>query len=129
MELQPCIRCGRKLKAPQGINATGDRAFSFFVSSVTRGIRPRVKSRAQQLVFCVPCGVSIALGPSPEGAFNFSVWQVLRDMLAKERDLLNAAWEQVVSPNARLKAMPGSKPDKAFALALPEPGTRLAASG
>jgi len=127
MEIQPCIRCGRGLKAPQGINTTGDRAFSFFVSALSVGIRPRIKSRAQRLVFCIPCGVSAALGPAPEGAFNRSVYEVLRDMVGREPELMNVAWEQMVKPNARLKRMPGSQPDKAFAMALPEPSEQLAA--
>src|ERR1700690_4513134 len=121
MEIQYSGRCGRGLKAPQGINTTGDRALSFFLSAVSVGIRPRIKSRANRLVFCVPCGVSIALGPCPEGAFNSSVHEVLCDMVAKEPNLMSVAWEQMVNPRARLKRMPGSKPDKAFAMALPEP--------
>jgi len=121
MEIQPCVRCGRGLKAPEGINSTGDRAFAFFQSSVTVGIRPRVKSRAQRRVFCLPCGVSIALGPIPEGAFNQGVYDVLRDMVGKDPGLLRAAWEQMVHPAKQLKRMPGSKPDQTFAMVLPEP--------
>jgi hypothetical protein len=121
MELQPCIKCGRGLKAPQGINQTGDRAFAFFTSAVTVGIRPRLKSRAQRRALCVPCGVSIAMSPAPEGAFNENVHTILQDMVRQDPTLMQVAWEQQFNSSAALKLMPGSKLDKTFAMMLPEP--------
>jgi ribosomal protein S27E len=60
MEIQHCVRCGKGLKAPQGINQTGDPAIAIYVIAKTVGVRPRATSPAQRKVFCVPCGVSIA---------------------------------------------------------------------
>jgi hypothetical protein len=121
MEIQTCIKCGRGLKAPAGINSTGDRAFAFFVHAVTVGIRPRLKSRAKRKALCIPCGVAISLSPAPEGAFNESVHAILQDMVSQDPELMRAAWEQQFNSTAPLKLMPGSKPDEAFAIVLPEP--------
>jgi len=112
MEIQHCVRCGRGLKAPQGINVTGDKAIAIFVSALTVGIRPRLKSRAQRNVFCIPCAASISLGPAPEGAFNLAVYGILRDVVSRDKTIVEAAWEQMTNPHGSLKRMPGSKPDK-----------------
>jgi hypothetical protein len=112
MEIQHCVRCGRGLKAPQGINTTGDKAIAIFVSALTVGIRPRIKSRAQRNVFCIPCAASISLGPAPEGAFNLAVYGILCDVVSRDKSIVDAAWEQMAKPSAPVKRMPGSKPDK-----------------
>ena len=112
MEIQQCVRCGKGLKAPQGINTTGDKAISFFVSAVTVGIRPRIKSRATRQVFCLTCAASIAFGPAPEGAFNLCVYDVLRDVASRDTTIVDAAWEQLTNPRAVVRLMPGSTPDK-----------------
>jgi hypothetical protein len=112
MEIQHCVRCGRGLKAPQGINTTGDRAIAVFISALTVGIRPRLKSRAQRQVFCMPCAASIALGPAPEsGAFNFAVYGILCHLNSMGRIMVESAWEETNTPRLQLKRLPGSKPD------------------
>jgi hypothetical protein len=114
MEVQHCVRCGRGLKAPQGINTTGDKAVAVFVSALTVGIRPRLKSRAQRQVFCMPCAASIALGPAPEtGAFNFAVYGILCHLNSMGKILVDGAWEQTNGPSVRLRQLPGSVAEKA----------------
>jgi hypothetical protein len=113
MEIQPCVRCGRGLKAPQGINTTGDKAIAVFVSALTVGIRPRLKSRAQRQIFCMPCAASIALGPAPEsGAFNFAVYAILCHLNSMGKIVIEAAWEQTNSPSSKPRRLPGSTQDK-----------------
>jgi hypothetical protein len=120
MQLQPCIRCGRPLKAPQGINTTGDKAVAVFISALTVGVRPRLKSRAERRVLCMPCAGSIALGPAPEsGAFNQAVYEILCDLAHHDMTILQAAWEQKANPRAILRPMPGSKPDKTLESGMP----------
>jgi hypothetical protein len=113
MEIQCCVRCGKGLKAPQGINSTGDPAIAIYVIAKTVGIRPRATSPAQRKVFCVPCGISIALGPAPEsGAFNEAVYAMLLHLMEQAPTINDVAREQKMNPNSRLKLMPGSQPDK-----------------
>jgi|SRR5882724_769971 len=113
MEIQHCVRCLRALKAPQGINTTGDKAIAVFVSALTVGIRPRLKSRAQRQVFCMPCAASIALGPAPEsGAFNFAVYGILCHLNSMGKILIEGAWEETNNPRLQLRRLPGSKPDE-----------------
>jgi|GEM_PF-6042683 len=112
MEFQSCVRCGCTLKAPQSINVTGDKAIAIFVSALTVGVRPRIKSRAQRTVFCIRCAVSISLGPAPEGAFNLAVYGILQDVVSRDKTIAETAWEQMVSPQRALRRMPGSKVDK-----------------
>lgn len=112
MEIQHCVRCGKGLKAPQGINVTGDPAIAIYVIAKTVGIRPRATSPAQRKVFCVPCGISIALGPAPEsGAFNEAVYAMLLHLMEQAPAISQVAVTQKLNPNRLLKAMPGSKPD------------------
>lgn len=91
-EIQPCIRCGRGLKAPGGITVTGDRAIAVYQEVVTVGLRPRLRSKKRRSVFCVPCGVSLALGPRPEsGAFASEIYEMLRDIVSQDPSLVAAA--------------------------------------
>jgi hypothetical protein len=113
MEIQHCVRCGKGLKAPQGINQTGDPSIAIYVVAKTVGIRPRATSPAKRKIFCVPCGVSIALGPAPEsGAFNEAIYEMLIDLMRGAPRINEVAWEQKVNPTARMRLMPGSQPDK-----------------
>jgi hypothetical protein len=115
MEIQNCVRCGGRLKAPQGINVTGDPAIAIFVSGLTVGVRPRIKSRAQRKVFCMGCAASIALGPVPEnGEFNTAIYHMLRELVAADRTIVEAAWTQLTTPTATLRRMPGSRPDRSL---------------
>ena len=111
MELQPCVRCGKALRQPAGINTTGDKQVAFYITAVTVGIRPRIVSRAKRSVVCLPCAIAIAMAPAPEGAFNMSVYETLNDMNGRDRVLINEAWDQKTSPSTRPRLMPGSKPD------------------
>ena len=113
MELQPCVRCNRPLRAPQGINSTGDQAIAIFISAVTVGVRPRLKSRAQRRVICMACAGSISLAPDPNtGAFNSAVYEILCDLSGRDMTIVQAAWAQKTNPRAQLQPMPGSRPDK-----------------
>lgn len=114
MEIQPCIRCGRGLKAPQGINATGDRALAIYITVVTVGMRPRQRSRLRRSVLCLPCAVSIAYAPAPEGAFNLSVYEALNELNDQSLAMIEAAREQKLNPRAPLKLMPGSQADRSL---------------
>jgi len=116
MELQPCVRCGKGLKQPQGINTTGDQAIAIYISGVSVGLRPRLISKAQRTVICMPCAVSIALGPAPEsGAFNSVVYAILNDLNSRGTAVVEAAQQQKYNPRAPLKLMAGSKPDQSLA--------------
>lgn len=109
MEIQNCIRCGRGLKAPQGINVTGDKAIAVYITVVTVGIRPRQRSKLRRTVLCAPCAVSIAYAPPPEGAFNNTVYDCLNELNEQSGSLVEAGREQKINPGARLKLMPGSQ--------------------
>lgn len=111
-ELQPCIRCGKQLRAPGGINITGDPAIASYHELVSVGQRPRTRSKKKRLVICQPCGVSLALGPKPEGAFNQAMYYMLQDMLRENPEMALVAVEQKLQPHGKLKLMPGSQLDK-----------------
>jgi len=114
-ETQPCIRCGRGLKAPGGITVTGDRAIAVYQEVVTVGLRPRLRSKKRRNVFCVACGVSIALGPRPEsGAFASEIYEMLRDIVAQDPSLVAAAYEYLVDPRALTRRLAGSVADRAL---------------
>jgi hypothetical protein len=112
-EIQPCIRCGRGLKAPGGIHITGDRAIAVYQEVVTVGIRPRLRSKKRRNVFCVPCGVSIALGPRPEsGAFASEIYEMLRDIVSQDPSLVAAAYDHLADPHAPTRRLAGSVADR-----------------
>jgi len=115
MELEACVRCGSGLKQPKGINVTGDQQIAFYLHATTVGIRPRIISVCKRIVICMKCAVAIAMSPMPEGAFNVSAHEILSDMNAKGRTIIEAAWDQKINPHARPKLMPGSKPDETLA--------------
>jgi hypothetical protein len=111
-QIQPCVRCGRGLRAPQGINITGDRAIAIYVGAQTVGFRPRVMSKKQRRPFCVNCAVSIANGPAPEGEFNMLIYEMCKDIVRADKSIQDAAWEMLDNPGKTLPLMPGSKRDK-----------------
>jgi hypothetical protein len=98
------------LKGPGGINVTGDPAIAIFISAVTRGLRPRLKTRADQRVFCYSCASSIALGlpPADKGDLYIAVWELLRELVMMDDSIVLAALAQMKHPRARLRRMPGS---------------------
>ena len=109
MEVQHCVKCGRGLRAPQGINTTGDTAIAIYITVVTVGLRPRQRSRLKRSVFCVPCAVSISMGPAPDGAFNLTIYEALNELNEQSDSLIQAGREAKIRPSATLKLMPGSK--------------------
>jgi hypothetical protein len=124
METQQCVKCGGELKAPQGINTTGDRQIAIYITAVTVGVRPRLRSRLKRSVICMQCAVSIAMAPEPEGAFNKTVYDSLNEVNSQSTAIMEAAWEQKRNPRAPLKILPGSKQDRSLATPMLK-GTQL----
>jgi hypothetical protein len=81
-----CLRCNRELEP-------GHKSVGVFMFAQTVGIRPRQKSAARRICFCSPCSVSLAMGPSPEGALNVAAWQMIRDLVGSDPALNQAAWD------------------------------------
>jgi hypothetical protein len=106
----------------------GDPAFAVYQEVVTVGMRPRVRSKRTRNCFCFSCGVSLGLGPQPEGVFNLSVHQMLLDVLRQNPDMAIAAVVQRTDPHAKLKPMPGSTPDKTLVIPALQGSTLEAAS-
>jgi hypothetical protein len=127
MEIQNCIRCGRGLKAPQGINATGDKAIAVYITVVTVGMRPRQRSKLRRSVLCASCAVSIAYAPRPEGAFNNTVYDGLNELNEQSGAMVEAAREIKINPRAHLKLMPGSQ-DQTLAAPILKTANLLSAS-
>lgn len=123
MQTRPCLICGRQLKGPGGINVTGDPAIALFLSAVTRGLRPRLKTRAEQRVFCYPCADGIAKLPPPrdKGDLYVAAWELLRDLVIQDDSISLAANAQLRHPRLKLRRMPGSMKEL--------PASALAASG
>lgn len=88
MEHLCCLRCRREIEA-------GQKSVAVYMFSQTVGIRPRQKSAAQRICFCPQCSVSLAMGPSPEGALNIAAWQMLRELVSSDPALNEAAWDSL----------------------------------
>jgi hypothetical protein len=127
MEIQHCVRCGRGLKAPQGINATGDKALAVYITIVTVGMRPRQRSKLRRSVLCPQCAVSIAYAPPPEGAFNNTVYDGLNELNLQSEAMVEAAREMKINPRSPLKLMPGSQ-DQTLTASILKASTLLSAS-
>jgi hypothetical protein len=96
-----------------GITVTGDRAIAVYQEVVTVGMRPRLRSKKRRNLFCVPCGVSIALGPRPEsGAFASEIYEMLRDIVSQDPSLVAAAYDHLVDPRAPTRRLAGSVADR-----------------
>jgi hypothetical protein len=52
---------------------------------------------------------------TPEGAFNAMIWEQLRDLVRQTGAFHEIARMEIVNPSARIKLMPGSKPDSTLA--------------
>jgi hypothetical protein len=111
-EIQPCVRCGRGIKAPGGITVTGDQAIAIYMECMTVGFRPRITSGKFRESMCVQCAVSLSFGPTPQGAFNEKVYEMLRNVLRQDPTIVQAAQSLLVNPRALRPLMPGSIPDK-----------------
>src|SRR5579859_4611135 len=115
METQPCLMCRTPLKAPGGINVTGDPAIALFLFASSVGMRPRLKSRAKRFPFCIPCMNSLATGMPPveKGHLYVAAWELFRELLIDDESnsIALATMFQLRNPSAKLRRMPGSKPD------------------
>jgi hypothetical protein len=115
MKIEPCVRCGRALKTAENINESGDPAVIVYTILKTTGVRPRSTAHARRRGICMPCAVSIALGPSPQsGAFNEDVYEGLIELTSTNVGLGSVAHEQKFNPPTRPRLMPGSKPDESL---------------
>jgi len=83
-----CLRCNRGIEP-------GQKSVAVYMFAQTVGIRPRQKSGAQRICFCPQCAVSLAMGPSPEGALNVAAWQMIRDIVSCDPALNQAAWNDL----------------------------------
>ena len=113
--------CRAPLKAPGGINVTGDPAIALFMFASSVGMRPRLKSRAKRFPFCVPCMNSLATGVPPfeKGHLYVAAWELFRELLIDDEtnSIALATMMQLRNPAAKLRRMPGSKPDDQHQLA------------
>jgi hypothetical protein len=119
MKIEPCVHCGRKLKAAENINESGDPSVVVYTHMRTSGIRPMARAVARRRRFCSPCSISLGFGPPPEGAFNNDVYEGLSELAEKCPALKDVAYEQKFNPAHRPKLMPGSKPDELGTKTLP----------
>jgi hypothetical protein len=88
LENLSCLRCNRDLES-------GQKSVTVYLFAQTVGIKPRQKSTARRICFCPQCSVSLAMGPSPEGALNVAAWKMLRDIVGADPALNQAAWESL----------------------------------
>jgi hypothetical protein len=117
MEIEGCVRCGRELKTPATIHQTGDPAVAVYLSAVTIGIRPRIRSHYQRGLFCARCSISVPYGPAPEGEFNLKIYRMLAEMQTLDKDgrINDCARMLFLNPTAQRALMPGSKADETLA--------------
>lgn len=116
MKIEACVRCGRAIKTGENINETGEPCVIAYTVLRTSGVRPMVRALARRRVMCMPCEMSIALGPSPNnGAFNEDIYEACIELATKNPALASIALEQKINPPSRPRLMPGSKPDETLA--------------
>ena len=83
-----CLRCSREIWP-------GQKSVAVYMFAQTVGVRPRQKSSSDRLCFCPQCCVSLAMGPTPEGALNIAAWQMIRELVGGDPALNEAAWENL----------------------------------
>ena len=88
LENMYCLRCNRSMES-------GQKSVAVYLFAQTVGIKPRQKSSAQRICFCPQCSVSLAMGPSPEGALNMAAWNMIRELVASDPALNQAAWQNL----------------------------------
>ena len=86
LENMYCLRCNRPIES-------GQKSVAVYLFAQTVGIKPRQKSAAQRICFCPQCSVSLAMGPPPEGALNMAAYDMIRELVASDPALNQAAWE------------------------------------
>jgi hypothetical protein len=112
MKIEACVRCGRAVKTAENINESGEPCVVAYTVLRTSGVRPMVRASARRRIVCMPCGISIGLGPSPNnGAFNEDIYEGCVELATKNPSLAGVALEQKINPPSRPRLMPGSKPD------------------
>ncbi len=112
MKIEPCVRCGLAVKTAENINETGQPCTIIYTVMRTSGVRPMARAAARRRVFCMPCSISIGIGPSPDsGAFNQDVYEGCKQLVEENPRLLSIGHEQKFNPATRPRLMPGSKPD------------------
>jgi hypothetical protein len=98
MEHPYCLRCNRELES-------GSKFVAVYMFSQTVGVRPRQKSSAKRVCFCPQCAVSLAMGPSPEGALNLAAWEMIRELVSADPALNDAAWQELCGTSQEI--LPG----------------------
>jgi hypothetical protein len=88
VEKMHCLRCDHELQP-------GHKSVALYMFAQTVGIKPRQKSTAHRISFCPQCSVSLAMGPSPEGALNLAAWDMIRDLVSSDPALNEAAWDNL----------------------------------
>jgi len=88
LENMYCLRCNRSIQS-------GQKSVAVYLFAQTVGIKPRQKSAAQRICFCPQCSVSLAMGPPPEGALNMAAYDMIRELVASDPALNQAAWESL----------------------------------
>lgn len=88
LENMYCLRCNRPIQS-------GQKSVAVYLFAQTVGIKPRQKSAAQRICFCPQCSVSLAMGPPPEGALNMAAYDMIRELVASDPALNQAAWESL----------------------------------
>jgi hypothetical protein len=101
VENMHCLRCHRLI-------ASGQKSVALYLFAQTVGIKPRQKSAAHRICFCPQCSVSLAMGPPPEGALNMAAWEMIRDLVAADPALNQAACENL---SEGLEALPATGTD------------------
>lgn len=118
MEIEGCVRCGREMKTAKTFNQTADPGIAIYLSAVTMGVRPRLRSRYERGLFCSCCSVSVSYGPAPEGEFNLKVHRLLLQIIDLDKDcsIMESGRVLLFNPDARPRLMPGSRPDESLVL-------------
>ena len=98
-----CLRCNRELEQ-------GAKSVAVYMFAQTVGVRPRQKSSARRICFCTQCCVSLAMGPSPEGALNMAAWQMIREIVGADPALTAAAWQDLQEVAALAPAHENAEP-------------------
>jgi hypothetical protein len=116
MKIEGCVRCGRAVKTAENINESGEPCVVAYTMLRTSGVRPMVRAGARRRILCMPCAISIGLGPAPQnGVFNEDIYEGCIELTTKNPGLAAVACEQKINPPTRPRLMPGSKPDESLA--------------
>jgi hypothetical protein len=104
-ETSYCLRCNRELEP-------GVKSVAVYMFAQTVAVRPRQKSSAQRVCFCAQCCVSLAMGPTPEGALNMAAWQMIREIVGADPTLTEAAWHDLQEIAAILPENGNAEPSR-----------------